>query len=73
MEKRVEFYSKGVKLRGVLLMPEGKGPHPLLVLAGGWCQVKEIVMPTYAEQLAAVGCASLRFDANAVEQSDTCD
>ena len=70
MEKRVEFYSKGVKLCGVLLMPEGKGPYPLLLLAGGWCQVKEIVMPTFAEQLAAVGCASLRFDYRGLGESE---
>jgi len=43
-------------------MPEGKGPHPLGGDSGGWCYVKEIVMPTYAEQFAAVGCATLRFD-----------
>lgn len=70
MEKKVEFFSKGVKLRGVLHMPEGKGPHPLLVMAGGWCYVKEIVMPTYAEHLAAVGCATLRFDYRFLGESE---
>lgn len=62
MEKRVEFVSKEVKLQGVLRIPDGRGPHPLLVMAGGWCYVKEIVMPAYAEELAAAGCATLRFD-----------
>lgn len=70
MEQKVEFYSKGVKVRGVLRMPEGKGPHPLLAMAGGWCYVKEIVMPTYAEELAAVGCATLRFDYRCLGDSD---
>ena len=70
MEKKVEFFSKGMKLRGVLRMPRGKGPHPLLVMAGGWCYVKEIVMPTYAEQLAAVGCATLRFDYRFLGESE---
>ena len=70
MEQKVEFFSKGVKLRGVMRMPEGKGPHPLLIVAGGWCYVKEIVMPTYAEQLAAVGCATLRFDYRGLGDSD---
>ncbi len=46
MEKKVEFVSKGCKLRGVLRLPAAQGPHPLLVMAGGWCYVKEIVMPT---------------------------
>ena len=70
MEQAVEFLSKGVKLRGVLQMPEGKGPHPLLVMAGGWCYVKEIVMPTYAAALAEAGCASLRFDYRGLGESD---
>jgi len=70
MERKVEFFSKGVKLRGVVRMPGGEGPHPLLVMAGGWCYVKEIVMPTYAEQLAAVGCATLRFDYRFLGESD---
>ena len=70
MEQKVEFFSKGVKLRGVLRMPEGKGPHPLLVMAGGWCYVKEIVMPTYAEHLATVGCATLRFDYRCLGESE---
>jgi pimeloyl-ACP methyl ester carboxylesterase len=70
MEKTIEFFSKGVKLRGVLNMPEGNGPHPLLVMAGGWCYVKEIVMPTYAAELAAVGCATLRFDYRGLGDSD---
>ena len=70
MEREVSFKSEGTTLRGVLRMPEGKGPHPLLVMAGGWCYVKEIVMPTYAERLAAVGCATLRFDYRGFGQSE---
>ncbi len=70
MERPVEFKSKGTKLRGVLNMPDGAGPHPLLVMAGGWCYVKEIVMPTYAAELAAVGCATLRFDYRGFGESD---
>lgn len=70
MEKQVEFVSKGCKLRGVLRLPAGKSPHPLLVMAGGWCYVKEIVMPTYAEKLAEVGCATLRFDYRCLGESE---
>jgi pimeloyl-ACP methyl ester carboxylesterase len=39
-------------------------------MAGGWCYVKEIVMPTYATELAAVGCATLRFDYRGFGESD---
>ena len=70
MEKKVEFKSKGEILRGVLNVPDGEGPFPLLLMAGGWCYVKEIVMPTYAEEMAAVGIASLRFDYRGLGESD---
>lgn len=70
MEQKIEFLSKGATIRGVLRTPKGNGPHPLLVMAGGWCYVKEMVMPTYAEELAAVGCATLRFDYRGLGDSD---
>jgi uncharacterized protein len=70
MEQSVEFKSKGTKIRGVLRLPDGAGPHPLLVMAGGWCYVKEIVMPTYAERFAAIGCATLRFDYRGLGESE---
>jgi pimeloyl-ACP methyl ester carboxylesterase len=69
MEQRVEFKSKGTPVRGVLRLPQGSGPHPLLVMAGGWCYVKEIVMPAYAERFAAAGCATLRFDYRGLGES----
>ena len=36
VERQVEFLSKGVKMRGDLVLPEGAGPFPLLVMGGGW-------------------------------------
>lgn len=63
MTKRtVEFLSKGTKVRGDLILPSGSGPFPLLVMGGGWCYVKEIVMPHYAEAIVTAGCAVLMFD-----------
>lgn len=70
MEQKVEFKSKGITIRGVLRVPEGNGPFPLFVMAGGWCYVKEIVMPTYADQMAQAGCAALRFDYRGLGESD---
>jgi len=70
MEKKVSFNSVGTKLVGVLNMPEGPGPHPLVVMAGGWCYVKEIVMPTYAAEFAKIGCATLRFDYRGFGESE---
>lgn len=66
----VEFQSGGETCRGWLYLPEGDGPHPAVVLAGGWCYVKEVVMPGYAEAFARSGLASLVFDYRRLGASD---
>jgi acetyl esterase/lipase len=66
----VEFLSKGVKVRGDLVLPEGKEPFPLLIMGGGWCYVKEIVMPHYAKKITAAGVAVLMFDYRCMGASD---
>lgn len=58
----VEFNSCGDTIRGTLYLPDGVKNPPLLVMAGGWCYVKEIVMPYYAADFVAIGCACLIFD-----------
>lgn len=60
--REVEFLSKGEKVRGDLVLPDGSGPFPLLIMGGGWCYVKEIVMPHYAKAIVAKGVAVLMFD-----------
>ena len=60
--REVEFQSKGVTCRGFLKTPEGEGPFPLLVMAGGWAYTKEIVMPEYSDFFVEAGCACLVFD-----------
>jgi pimeloyl-ACP methyl ester carboxylesterase len=63
LEKKVEFNSSGYKLKGILTIPEGfAGDRPLVVMAGGWCYTKEIVMPHYGKEFHAIGCATLAFD-----------
>ena len=63
MERKVEFNSCGDTVRGVLHTPDGAtGPVPLIILAGGWCYVKEIVMPYYAKAFTDIGVACLLFD-----------
>lgn len=58
----VEFLSEGTTVRGWLYRPDGPGPHPTVVLAGGWCYVRELVMPYYAEEFARRGIGALVFD-----------
>jgi len=69
----VEFTSDGVTVRGWLYHPDGGGdglPRPAVVLAGGWCYVRELVMPYYAEAFAAAGLAALVFDYQNLGVSD---
>ncbi|HVX34265.1 MAG TPA: alpha/beta hydrolase [Solirubrobacterales bacterium] len=63
MRRDVEFRSGGETVRGWLYVPEGAaGPVPLVVMAGGWCYVKELVQPHYAERFEREGLAVLLFD-----------
>lgn len=58
----VTFTSEGEQLEALLYLPSEDGPHPLIVMAGGWCYVKELVQPKFAEEFASVGLGSLIFD-----------
>ena len=67
----VEFLSEDAIVRGWLYRPEGAtGDVPAVVLAGGWCYVRELVMPYYAEAFAAAGIAALVFDYRNLGVSD---
>ncbi|RSN09197.1 hypothetical protein DMB42_17935 [Nonomuraea sp. WAC 01424] len=54
--------SEGEQLSGLLYLPDGPGPHPAVVLAGGWCYVKEVAQPLFAEVFAQSGIAALVID-----------
>ncbi|HEY5333245.1 MAG TPA: alpha/beta hydrolase [Solirubrobacterales bacterium] len=63
MEKRdVTFDSGGTTCAATLYLPDGPGPHPTVIMAGGWCYVKEIVMPHHAVKIVEKGVACLAFD-----------
>ncbi|CUR59870.1 conserved hypothetical protein [metagenome] len=67
----VEFLSDGTTVRGWLYRPDGDlGDVPAVVLAGGWCYVRELVMPYYAESFAEAGIAALVFDYRNLGVSD---
>ncbi|MEV7649099.1 alpha/beta hydrolase [Arthrobacter sp. NPDC089319] len=71
MRQDITFCSEGTTIRGWLYLPEeGEGPFPLVVMAGGWCYVKEIVQPHYAEEFASRGIAALLFDYRNFGDSD---
>ena len=66
----VEFRSEGVACRAWLYTADGAGPRPTVVLAGGWCYVREVVMPTHAAAFAAAGLNALVFDYRNLGVSD---
>lgn len=66
----VEFQSEGVTCRGWLFKGKGAGKRPAVVLAGGWCYVREIVMPAYAQKFAEAGITALVFDYRNLGVSD---
>jgi fermentation-respiration switch protein FrsA (DUF1100 family) len=68
----VEFESRGVTCRGSLYLPDGAPPTglPGVVMAGGWCYVKELVLPHYAGAVAERGIAVLAFDYRTFGESD---
>jgi fermentation-respiration switch protein FrsA (DUF1100 family) len=67
----IEFDSEGTTVRGWLYRPDGADQDvPAVVLAGGWCYVRELVMPYYAEAFAQAGMAALVFDYRNLGASD---
>ena len=68
--EEIEFNSEGSIVRGWHYRPDGDGPFPAVVLAGGWCYVRELVMPYYAEEFTSKGIAALVFDYRNLGVSD---
>jgi predicted acyl esterase len=65
MHREIEFRSQepGVMIRADLYTPdEGEGPWPVVIMGGGWCYVKELIMPEYAKFFIDQGVAALIFD-----------
>ncbi|MGI8311775.1 alpha/beta hydrolase [Saccharopolyspora hattusasensis] len=60
--EELTFASDDNQLAADLYLPAEPAPHPAVVMAGGWCYVKELAQPTYARALAASGIAALVFD-----------
>ncbi len=70
-QRDVEFRSVDATVRGTLIMPaKSHGKPPIIIMGGGWCYVKEIVMPHYAVGLLEAGCAVLMFDYRGMGASD---
>jgi len=69
-EKAIQFYSEGLRLSGVLFLPEAPAPHPGIVLCHGFTAIKELILPDYARRYAAAGYAALTFDYRGFGESE---
>jgi hypothetical protein len=56
---------------GEVYTPEGiEPPYPTVVMAGGWCYVKELIQPEYAGFFVDAGMAALTFDNRNLGESE---
>ena len=63
MPRTVTFNSHGETIEALLYIPErATPPFPAVVMAGGWCYVKELIQPQYAQYFIDAGFAVLIFD-----------
>lgn len=63
MHQVISFISQQETIEGHLYLPEkGKGPYPLVILCHGFCGVKELLLPAFADYFARNGYAALTFD-----------
>ncbi len=72
-KKYVEVQSRGLTLRGFLELPDGPGPHPLLVMFHGFTGnmgEKHFVLARLSRAVVAAGVATLRFDFGGSGESD---
>jgi len=73
MKREVEFRSENPRemIRADLFTPdEGAGPWPIVIMGGGWCYVKELIMPEYARYFLRERLAALIFDYRCFGASD---
>ncbi|MGF1716693.1 alpha/beta fold hydrolase [Photobacterium chitinilyticum] len=72
MYQQVNFPSQGMSISAHLYMPENLSstPSPIIILCHGFCGVKELLLPVFAERFAKQGYAALTFDYRGFGDSD---
>ncbi|KAK5739927.1 hypothetical protein LTR17_005023 [Elasticomyces elasticus] len=68
--RTVEFLSDGHIIRGVLSVPDGDGPFPIVILGQGLAGLKEWTLPEVGAALYQTGIAALWFDYRNFGDSD---
>jgi len=72
MYQQVTFKSHDLSIAGNLYLPQGEQAQaaPLIILCHGFCGVKELLLPVYAEEFAKQGYAALTFDYRGFGESE---
>lgn len=71
MRQDITFTSHALTISGHLYLPENDKPsHPLVILCHGFCGVKELLIPAYANYFAEQGYAALTFDYRGFGESE---
>ncbi|WP_144972163.1 alpha/beta hydrolase [Mycobacteroides abscessus] len=66
----IEYNVRDITVRGWLQVPDGPGPHPVVILAHGFGGLKEWTIPELADTLVSVGIAAIAFDYRNFGDSD---
>jgi len=72
-QEKVQFYSSGLRLSGILYRPRGaigRERLPGVVLCNGYTTVKELYLPPLAIAMAEAGFAALTFDYRGFGESE---
>lgn len=71
MYQNVSFTSQGLTISAHLYLPkELQAQYPIIILCHGFCGVKELLLPAYAERFAEQGYAALTFDYRGFGESE---
>ncbi|WP_341660080.1 alpha/beta fold hydrolase [Vibrio sp.] len=71
MHQTIGFKSHSSSISGHLFLPKNTTkPAPLIILCHGFCGVKELLLPAFAERFANHGYAALTFDYRGFGESE---
>jgi len=70
LERDIEFKSRGVRCGGILILPDGGGPHPLVIMAHGFGAQMDFGLRPFADRFTGRGMAVMMFDYRNFGRSD---
>jgi len=73
MEKKVEFYSEGCLIRGMIYTPDNTNEDkksPVVILCHGFAGIKELFLPNFAKEFSKNGFLAFTFDYRGFGESE---